>query len=77
MAWILGPGIAAFVIAWMAVGAVGQFTSNYAVSSTTFLGTFTAIFTGGAMKKKNKTVKKYRPQVMSLKKSVDSITKHK
>lgn len=79
MAWILGPFLAAFVTAWLAVGAVQQLWTDAhdAVDDVTFLSIFTAVFTGGAMKKKKKTVKKFRPQVMSLRKNVDSLTKRK
>ena len=79
MAWILGPFLAAFVIAWMAVGAVQQFwtDAHEAVDDVTFLSIFTTVFTAGAMKKKKKTLKKLRPQVMSLRKNVGSLTKHK
>lgn len=70
MAWILGPFLAAFVVAWMGVGAVQQLWSDAheAVDDFTFLSIFTAVFTAGAMKKKKKTVRKFRPQVMSLRK---------
>jgi len=77
MGWFLGPLLAAFIVAWIGVGAVSQLTQSFGVQTTTFLGTFTAVFTGGSMKKKNKTVKKFRPQVMSLRKRVDSKLKLK
>lgn len=79
MAWILGPFLSAFVIAWLGVGILQQLWADAhdAVDDFTFLSLFTAVFTAGAMKKKKKTVKKYRPQVMSLRKRVDSLTKHK
>jgi len=79
MGWLIGPFFAAFVVAWLAIGALQAAWSdaNEAVKGTAFIGLFTSVFTAGATKKKNKTSKKYRPQVMSLRKRVDSKFNHK
>ena len=79
MAWILGPLLTAFVIAWLGVGAVQTLwrDAHDAVEDVTVRRLFTAVFTAGATKKKKKTIKKYRPQVMNLRKKVDSISGRK